>query len=100
MQAIIRRLRKLEERFGPAVETECTRRLRERIEAGRRRLAQARERGEWCGSIGHGEREDLTRLSVTEVLHRGRAKVARAIGPETAFWGLREEAKSGRNTFR
>jgi len=80
MKAIIRRLRKLEERFGPPVETESTRRLRKRIEAGLRRLAEARERGEWCGSIAHEERENLTGLSVTEILHRGRTRLlARAI---------------------
>ena len=33
MQTIIRRLRKLEDRFGPPVETRFTRRLREGIEA-------------------------------------------------------------------
>ena len=46
MKAVIRRLRRLEERFGPPVETEFTRRLRERMEAGRRRVEEARERGE------------------------------------------------------
>jgi hypothetical protein len=34
MQTIIRRLGKLEDRFGPPVETRFMRRLRERIEAG------------------------------------------------------------------
>jgi len=43
----------------------------------RRRLAEAQERGEWCGSIGHQERENLTGLSVTEILHRGRARVTK-----------------------
>jgi hypothetical protein len=38
MNAIIRRLRRLEDRFGPAVETEFDRKLLARIEAGRRRL--------------------------------------------------------------
>lgn len=80
MKTIIRRLHRLENRFCPPVETESTRRLRRRLEAARRRLAEARERGEWCGSIDDGEREDLTGLSVTEILHRGRTRLlARAI---------------------
>jgi hypothetical protein len=46
MKAITRRLRRLEEeRFGTAADNEFSLRLRERIEAGRRRLAEARERG-------------------------------------------------------
>jgi hypothetical protein len=78
MKSISRRILRLEERFVPALETAFSRRLRERIEAGRRRLAEAKERGEWCGSIGHGEREDLTGLSVIEILNRGRARLVRA----------------------
>jgi hypothetical protein len=80
MKTISRRIRRLEERFrlGP-VETEFSRRLRERIEEGRRRLAEAKERIEWSGPVHDGEGEDRTGLSVTEILHRGRAKVARAI---------------------
>ena len=47
MKAFIRRLRRLEEeRFGTAADSEFTQRLRERIEAGRRRVAEAQERGE------------------------------------------------------
>ena len=48
MKAIDRRLRRLEERFGPHVETEYERQLLARIEAGRRRVAESRERGA-CG---------------------------------------------------
>jgi len=60
-------------RFGLAPETESSRRLRERIEAARRRLVEARERGELSGPIYEDEeKEDLTGLSVTEILHRGR----------------------------
>jgi len=76
MKNISRRIRKLEERFGPPVETEFTRRLRERIEAGRRRVAQWREQEGISVSDQH--RENLAGLSVTEILHRGRARVARA----------------------
>ena len=47
MKAISRRLRQLEENLGAGPETEFTRRLRERIEAGRRHLAEARATGEY-----------------------------------------------------
>jgi len=43
MKPITRRLRKLETRFGPPVETKFDRQLRARIEAGRRRVAPWRE---------------------------------------------------------
>jgi hypothetical protein len=79
MKTIIRRLRRLEDRFGPAVETESDRQLLARIEAGRRRLAKAKERGEWCGSIDNGEREDFAGLSVVEILQRGRERVAKGV---------------------
>jgi hypothetical protein len=45
MRSIDRRVRRLEDRFGSAVETEFSRRLRERLEAARRRLQEAEERG-------------------------------------------------------
>jgi len=59
------------------VETESWRRLRESIEAGRRRLAESKERGEWSGSLDDDEREDVAGISVAEILHRGRARVAK-----------------------
>jgi hypothetical protein len=46
MKTIARRLHRLEARLGLQPETEFDRRLRARIEAGQRRLAEARERGE------------------------------------------------------
>ena len=46
MKTIARRLHRLEERLGLQPETEFDRRLRARIEAAQRRLAEARERGE------------------------------------------------------
>jgi hypothetical protein len=89
MKRIGRRIRRLEERFGLGpVETEFSRRLREKIEEGRRRLAEANERGEWSGSVGNHEGEKLAGLNVTEILHHGRARVARAKA---------EEEKDGRN---
>jgi hypothetical protein len=42
MKAMDRRLRRLEDRYGPPVETEYSRELQRRIEAGRRRVAEAR----------------------------------------------------------
>jgi hypothetical protein len=78
-KSIDRRIRRLEEKYGLGpVETEFSRRLRERIEEGRRRLAETQERGEWCGSLGDDEGENLAGLSVAEILHLGRARVARA----------------------
>jgi len=92
MKTIIRRLRRLEDRYRPPVETRFTRRLRERIEEGRQRVAEAMGLSEWPGSVGDDEAEDLRDLSVNEILLRGRAKVARAteispkaIGFETAL---------------
>ena len=46
MKTIIRRLGRLEEWLAPRAETEYVRSLREKIEAGLRRVAEARERGE------------------------------------------------------
>jgi len=42
MTSIARRIQRLEERFLPEPETEFSRRLRARMEAGRRRLQEAR----------------------------------------------------------
>jgi hypothetical protein len=42
MKAMDRRLRRLEDRYGPPVETEYSRELQRRIEAGCRRVAEAR----------------------------------------------------------
>jgi hypothetical protein len=80
MKTIIRRLRRLEDRFGPPAETEYTRHLRERIKAGRQRVAEAQARGELPVPIYDYERKDLTGLSAVEILNRGRARVARAKG--------------------
>ena len=46
MKTIARRLHRLEERLGLQPETEFDRRLRARIVAAQRRLAEARERGD------------------------------------------------------
>jgi hypothetical protein len=74
MKGISRRIRRLEDRLGPPVETPFLRHLRERIEAGRRRVAQSREGvGQAPDAIGK-EWEDLSGLTVTQILHRGRAR--------------------------
>jgi hypothetical protein len=108
MKTIVRRLRRLEDRFGLAPETEFDRQLRGRIEAGQRRVADARQRGELSGPIYEDEeKEDLTGLSVTEILNRGRARaVARAkaerekadsaSGLASRGNGLRESDEAGR----
>jgi len=69
MKLVSRRLRRLEERFGPAIETEFTRRLRERIEAGRRRVAVAAaqvQQGQLCqpdaGRMPDAQRERLREI--------------------------------------
>lgn len=79
MKMIVKRLRKLEDRFGTAMETAAAgRRLMEQLEAGRRRLEEARKRGDWkrtqSPDAAEGEREDLSRLSVVEILWRRRAR--------------------------
>jgi hypothetical protein len=53
MKASITRLRRLEDRFGPAVETESSQRLHKGIKAGRRRVA------EMCESPGLPPLADL-----------------------------------------
>jgi hypothetical protein len=68
--------------LGP-VETEFSRRLRERIEEGRRRLAGPRERGEWPGSVGNDEGENLGG-NVTEILQHGRGKIVQTSMPLSA----------------
>ena len=76
MKTIVRRLRRLEGRFCPPVETEFWRRLHERIEAAGRRLAESDVPD--CGSRGAGEREreDVSGLSVEQILLRGLARLA------------------------
>jgi hypothetical protein len=80
----MRRLLRLEDRFGSSIETECSRRLHERIKAGRRRVAEMRESlglpppEYWPPSVEDGH------LPVIERLHRGRDRVALAYeSPDT-----------------
>jgi hypothetical protein len=73
VKTIIRRLRRFEDRFCPPVETESDRQLRARIEAGRRRVSESDVLD--CGSRG-GDREldDVSGLSVEQILLRGRER--------------------------
>jgi hypothetical protein len=80
MKSIIRRIRRLEERSGPAGETEFTRRLRERLDVGRRRVAESQERGE-LGPPDTGPLFEARRQRLIEAT-------------------LAAEAKSKRNSYR
>jgi hypothetical protein len=66
MRALVRRLRRLEERTGPTVETQETRHLRARLEAARLR----------CGltPISSGRFADLRHMSIVTILHSGRQR--------------------------
>jgi len=68
MRDTARRLRRLEERLGPAVETEHTRRLRQRLEAARLR----------CGlpPACPTRIAELRGKSIVEILHSGRQRAA------------------------
>ena len=78
MKAISRRLRRLEDRWTPAAETDADQRLRQRLEAGRRRLAEARSetpdvvRPPGHPSDGRQIRGPLDIDMLTEILHAGR----------------------------
>ena len=74
MKAISRRLHRLEERCG-LVETGESQRSRELLETLRRRVAARRAREGYQGAdIAAGEREDLSGLTVIEILQRGRER--------------------------
>ena len=81
MRVISRRLRKLENSFGLAPETEFSKRLRERIEGALRRVAEfdARE-GRPPRNVAKREPEEVSGLSVEQILLRGRMKAFRAGG--------------------
>jgi len=75
MKAFIRRLSRLEDRFGPPVETEFSRRLVERLAAGRRRMAALG--GE---PLEVRPRENLVDArpgleAIVEILNRGRQRM-------------------------
>jgi hypothetical protein len=70
MRAIARRLRRLEERFGPPLETWHSRQLRARLEAAHRR----------CGlpPIPPERLAELRGMSMVDILIAGRQRVAAA----------------------
>ena len=91
VKAIARRLRRLEDRLGPAIETDFDRQLRARIEAGRQRVAQ------WCGNAAVAEvrqqehrakpgqiRGPIGFRTIVEILHAGRERARQATQAETA----------------
>jgi hypothetical protein len=72
MRTLSRRLRKLEDCYRIGPEREFDRQLRERIAAARRRLAEfASREGSHPPSAAC---EDLSGLTVEEILHRGRMR--------------------------
>ena len=72
---IARRLQRLEEGFGLGPETEQDRQLRELIKAAHRRAAERRAReGLPPLETDERQREDLTGLSIVQILQRGRAR--------------------------
>ena len=75
MRALHRRLLRLEDRFGPPVETEASRELRRRIEAGRRRVA------EWMGEayVPLPPPTEVTGLTLPEAIFRGRDRTRKAM---------------------
>jgi hypothetical protein len=79
MRAITRRLRRLEDRFGPPVETEYSRELQRRIEAGRRRVAAAK------GEIYGPRRPSIpvAGLTLAEVILQGRERARHVIRTAT-----------------
>ncbi len=76
MKTIVRRLRRLEDRLCPPVETESDRQLLARIAAGRRRLAESDVQDGRVRNAGDRERADISGLSVEQILHRARVRLA------------------------
>ena len=75
MRPIARRVRRLEDRFGLEPETEASRELRRRMEAGRRRVA------EWMGEayVPLPPPTDVTGLTLPEAIFRGRDRARKAM---------------------
>jgi len=76
MKTIVRRLRRLEERLCPPLETESDRQLLARIAAGRRRLAESNVQDGRVRNSDDRKRADISGLSVEQILHRGRTRLA------------------------
>jgi hypothetical protein len=68
MKAVAKRLRRLEQRWRPAVETHETRRLRTRLEAARLRCE--------LPPISAERLNELRRMSIVEILNSGRCRAS------------------------
>ena len=78
MKSIRRRIRRLEEeRFGTPADIEFARRLNERINEGRQRLAEARERGELGPTVSWPHVEAVQKLLVEAAVKANRARSGR-----------------------
>jgi hypothetical protein len=76
MKELMRRLDRVEAQIGPAEETETSRSLRRRLEAGRRRVAEWRAR-EGLPPLAEGTGDvPNPRRTIVEILNRGRQRNA------------------------
>lgn len=83
MKAITRRVIRLEERFGPPVETEFSRQLAARLKAGLRRLAESLGQSADTQALPPPSHIGNRRLGIVERLNAGRERVRlRAIQEE------------------
>ena len=80
MRAISRRLRKLEDRYGLVPETEFSKRLRERLAAGLRRVAEFDAQEGRPARNPERDPEELSRLSLVQILLRGRMRACQNSG--------------------
>lgn len=76
MRTLSRRILRLEARFRITADTEKNIRLRACIEAGRRRVAEARSSGK-CISEAVGEPHQRTGNTVAQILDAGRMRIAK-----------------------
>jgi len=74
MRAITRRIGRLENRLG-SVETEDMRRLRQRLEAARRRMRAWRALEGIPEPVDNGVRKDLSGQTLAEILRGGRERM-------------------------
>ena len=91
MNTISRRLRKLEDILGPPIETEFSRLLRERLEAGRRRVAELRGEPVEVRRHEHLAHAPTGIQTIVEILQSGRRR-ARLSGAERAIGAMRPES--------
>ena len=75
MKELMRRLDRVEAQIGPAEETETSRSLRRRLEAGRRRVAEWRAQ-EGLPHPAEGTGVPNRRRTIVEILNRGRQRNA------------------------